>query len=195
MENETPGPVEAAAGITGRRYSSVAIVLHWTIAALVLANLYLGLFHESYAKPVAATLLRYHKAIGFTVLALTLVRLGWRLAHRPPAFDPVLKRWEAGLAASVHWLFYFVLVAVPATGWLLTSTGGRASSYFGLFTIPPLPVGHGDDAHDAFGALHQYLAYFMILLIVLHVAGALKHQFEGHRQILGRMAPFLYRTR
>lgn len=186
-------PIEAAAGITGRYYSRVAIVLHWTIAALVLANLYLGLFHDSYAKPVGTMLLRTHKAIGFTVLALTLVRLGWRLAHRPPAFDPVLKRWEAGLAAATHWLFYALLVAVPATGWLLTSSGGKGSGYFGLFTIPPLPVGRGNDAHDAFAALHQYLAYFMILLIVLHVAGALKHHFQGHRQVIGRMAPFLYR--
>ena len=181
------------AGMEGVHYSRTAIAFHWTIAALILVNLTLGIIHDSFPKPVSATMIFYHKAIGITVLVLTLLRLGWRLIHRPPPFDAVMKKWETGLARTVHWLFYGLLVAIPATGWMLTSGGGKATSWFGLFSIPALPVSRSDDAHETFQAFHQYLAYSIIALLILHVAGALKHHFEGHGQIIGRMAPWLYR--
>jgi cytochrome b561 len=88
-----------------------------------------------------------------------------------------------------------LLVAIPASGWLLTSNGGHATNVFGLFSIAPLPVSRSDDAHDLFDSLHQYLGYAMILLILLHFGGALKHHLQGHRHMIGRMAPWLYRRR
>ena len=182
--------------LEGVHYSRVAIAFHWVIAALILVNLYLGLFHDDYSKPVGAAMMFYHKSIGMTVLGLTLLRLAWRFSHRPPPFDAaVMKRWEIGLARTVHWLFYALLLAIPLSGWLLSSTGGRAIGYFGLFNIAALPVSHSDGAHDLFDTMHQLLAYGMIALIVLHVGGALKHHFEGHRHLIGRMAPWLYRRR
>ena len=177
------------------RYSRVAILLHWVIAALILVNLYLGLFHEDMSKPVRATMMFYHKSIGLTVLALTVARLAWRLGHRPPPYDAALKRWEVVLARATHWTFYILLLALPLTGWLLVSTGGRATSLFGLFDVPALPVSHADGPHDLFESLHTLFGYAMLLLVVLHVAGALKHQMEGHRHIFGRMQPWAYRGR
>jgi cytochrome b561 len=177
------------------RYSRVAIWLHWIIAALILVNLAIGLFHEDFAKPVRASMMFYHKAIGLSVLGLTLVRLGWRLGHRPPPYDAALKPWEVKLARATHWLFYALLIALPTSGWLLVSTGGRGTSLFGLFAIPALPVSHGDDAHDTFDTMHGVLGYAMLALVLLHLAGALKHHFEGHRRIVGRMAPWLDRAR
>jgi cytochrome b561 len=177
------------------RYSRVAILLHWTIAALILVNLYLGLFHEDMSKPVRATMMFYHKSIGLTVLALTLLRLAWRLGHRPPPYDAALKKWEVGLARATHWTFYVLLFALPLTGWLLISTGGKPTSVFGLFSVPALPVSRGDDAHDLFDNVHVVLGWAMLVLVVLHVAGALKHQLQGHRQVFGRMAPWAYRAR
>src|ERR1700759_5490543 len=107
-------------GLEGAHYSRTAIALHWVIAALILVNLALGLFHEDFSKPVRAGMMVYHKAIGMTVLGLTILRLAWRLTPRPPALDAAMKRWEMGLARTVHWLFYLLLLAMPATGWLLT---------------------------------------------------------------------------
>ncbi|MDB5693780.1 MAG: cytochrome b [Alphaproteobacteria bacterium] len=175
------------------RYSRVAILLHWVIAALILVNLYLGLFHEDMSKPVRATMMFYHKAIGLTVLALTLLRLAWRLAHRPPPYDAALKGWEVGVARATHWTFYALLIALPLTGWLLVSTGGKPISWFGLFDIPALPVSHADGPHDAFDTLHGLFGYAMLLLVLLHVAGAIRHQLRGHRQVFGRMAPWRVR--
>jgi cytochrome b561 len=101
-----------------------------------------------------------------------------------------------GLARATHWGFYALLLAVPLTGWLMVSTGTKPISFFGLFDVPALPVPRGgDEPHDTFATLHTLLAWTMMALIVLHVAGALKHQLQGHRQVFGRMAPWAYRSR
>ena len=183
----------AAALAPASRYSNVAIALHWLIAALVVANLFLGFFHESFGKAATPWLMFYHKAFGLTVLGLTLARLAWRLGHRPPAFDPVLKGWEVGLARLIHALFYVALLAIPLSGWLLSSSSGRATDFYGLFDIAPLPVARSDAVHDVFEEAHELLGWLMLGLLALHIAGALKHHLEGHRQLIGRMAPFLYR--
>ncbi|QAY79642.1 cytochrome b [Sphingosinicella sp. BN140058] len=181
------------AGQETARYTRVAILLHWTIAALILANLFLGFFHESFGRGATSWMMWFHKSLGMTVLGLTVLRLIWRLSHRPPAYDAVMKRWEAGLAAVIHWLFYVALIAIPLSGWLLSSSGGRVTSFFGLFDIAPLPIARRDDIRDMFEEAHELLAWSMIVLLTLHVAGALKHHLDGHRHLIGRMVPFLYR--
>jgi cytochrome b561 len=173
-----------------QRYSRTAIWLHWIIAALLIINLFLGFFHEDFEKPVRSVMMSVHKATGLTVLWLTLVRIAWRLRHRPPALDSALKPWEAGLARAVHALFYLALLAIPLSGWLLTSSGNRWTSYFGLFQVPPLPIPRSKDARELFEEMHQLLGYAMLLLVVLHVGGALKHHLQGHRHLIGRMAPW-----
>lgn len=182
-------------GQSALRYSRGAMWFHWVIAALVAANLFLGFYHESFGKAATAWMMFFHKAIGITVLGLSLARLLWRLGHRPPPFDAVLRPWEAMLARITHWLFYLLMIAIPLTGWMLSSTSGRGTDYFGLFQIAPLPVSRGDEAHDLFEELHEILAKAMLALIVLHVAGALKHHLQGHRHLIGRMGPWLYRER
>jgi cytochrome b561 len=173
------------------RYSRVAVWLHWLIALLIAVNLLLGFFHEDFDKPVRSAMMDVHKSTGLTILLLSLARLAWRLGHRPPPFDPAMKAWEVGVARLVHWLFYLLLVALPLTGWMIVSTRGRATSWFGLFDVSPLPVAQGDDIHEFFEEAHEFLAYGILALLALHVAGALKHHFEGHRHRIGRMAPWV----
>jgi cytochrome b561 len=172
------------------RYSRVAVWLHWIIAVLIVVNLLLGYFREDFDRPVRSAMMNLHKATGLTLLVLTLVRIAWRLGHRPPPFDPVLKRWEAGLARSIHWLFYAMLIALPLSGWLVVSTGGRATSWFGLFEVAPLPVSRSDDSHELMEEVHKLLGYGMLALLALHILGALKHHLEGHRHLIRRMAPW-----
>jgi cytochrome b561 len=173
------------------RYSRIAVWLHWVIALLIVVNLLLGFFHEDFDKPVSAAMMSVHKASGLTILVLSLARLGWRLAHRPPPFDAAMKAWEKGVARLVHWLFYLLLVALPLTGWTIVSTRGRATSWFGLFDVAALPVARSDGLHEFFEETHKFLAYGILVLLALHVGGALKHHFEGHRHLIGRMAPWL----
>jgi cytochrome b561 len=178
-----------------QRYSRTAIWLHWVIAVLLIANLFLGFFHEDFDKPVRSAMMNVHKATGLTVLWLTLVRIAWRLRHRPPAFDAALRPWETGLARAVHGLFYVALLVIPLSGWLLSSTSNRSTSYFGLFQVAPLPISRSKDTHELFEEMHQLLGYFMLLLIVLHVGGALKHHLQGRRHLIGRMTPWAPRAR
>lgn len=175
------------------RYSRVAMWLHWIIALLVILNLLLGFYHEDFDKPVRSAMMTVHKATGLTILVLTLIRLAWRLGHRPPPFDPVMKAWEVGLARALHWLFYALLIVMPLTGWLVVSTSGRVTSWFGLFDVAPLPVTRSEDAHELMEEVHKYLGYGMLALLALHVGGALKHHLAGHRHLIGRMAPWARR--
>ena len=184
----------SAAAMTGRetaRYTGVAVALHWLIAALIVLNLLLGFFHDDVAKAARGTVMMVHKSTGFTILALSLARLAWRLTHRPPSADAALQRWEAGLAAATQWVFYALMIALPLSGWILSSGGGRATHWFNLFTIPPLAVSKAT-GHQ-FGDIHEYLGWTMLVLLLLHVAGALSHHLRGHRQVLGRMTPWMGR--
>lgn len=174
------------------RYSRVAVWLHWIIALLIVFNLLLGFYREEFDRPVRSVIMGWHKSIGFTVIALTLARILWRFTHRPPPFDPAMKNWEAGLARLVHGLFYLLLLAIPLSGWLIVSTGERVNptNFYWLFNIAPLPVAPGEDLHELAEEAHELLGYAMLVLLALHVGGAVKHHLEGHRHLIGRMSPW-----
>jgi len=175
------------------RYSWGAIWLHWSIAALVLVNLALGLFHESLLDGIK-WVIPIHKSIGVTVLALTLLRLGWRLTHRPPPLPADMTGWERTAAKAVHWAFYALLLALPLTGWMLSSDPARLRpmAWFWLFPIPPLPVS-GAAARLGHN-LHGMIAYVILALVALHIVAALRHHLLLRDAVLGRMAPGLNRN-
>ncbi|WP_404367611.1 cytochrome b [Sphingomonas sp. MMS24-J45] len=172
------------------RYTRGAILLHWAIAALVLVNLTIGLLHESLLRGVAGAM-PLHLSIGIAVLALSLARIGWRLAYRPPPPPIALSALERRAAAATHIGFYALLLILPLTGWMLVS--GKPTSkpfgWFGLFDVPPLPVTRAVSgvAHQA----HGVLGYAMAALVLLHVAAALRHHFVLRDGVLARMIPVL----
>jgi cytochrome b561 len=98
------------------RYSTGAIILHWATAALILFNLTTGFFHHAVPKAIWA----FHVSSGITILALTVIRIAWRLTHRPPPMLP-MAAWEKGLAHLVHFCFYLALLFAPLTGWAMVS--------------------------------------------------------------------------
>lgn len=167
------------------RYSTGAIILHWLIAALVILNVALALYAKGLPRPDRLSVVMTHAAIGLTVLLLTIVRVGWRLTHRPPPIAPWLKPWERHLAHSVHVAVYVLIVSVPLMGWFMASAGGRTVSIFGLFGVAPLPLPAA--AAPNLKTMHVTLAYLMIGLVGLHIAGALKHQFISRDGELARM--------
>lgn len=173
------------------RYSSVAIAFHWTIALLVIVNLVIGIGHESI--PTLRAWMGAHKAIGITVLALTLGRVAWRLAHRPPPLPGGTPAWEHVAAHATHWSLYALMLAMPLTGWALVSGPGarRPLSWFGLFDVPLLPVA-GTTA-DMADTIHVLLGWLMLALVALHVAAALRHHLILRDHVLARMAPVLRR--
>jgi cytochrome b561 len=184
-----------ALSLEGERYSRAAMWFHWIIAALIIVNLLLGFFRGEFDREARGTVMFLHKSTGFAILALSLARLGWRLTHRPPAFDPVLARWEVALARAAHGLFYVLMIVIPVTGWLVVSRSGKPTSIFGLVDVPALPFARTEGAHELWEGVHGNLGWAIVALIVLHVAGALKHHLQGHRHLVGRMGPWLYRQR
>jgi len=167
------------------RYSGGAILLHWLIAALLLANVVIAFTMED-----ARELMPLHKSLGITVLVLTLVRIGWRLTHAAPPLPAALAAWERIAARVTHGAFYLLLLVMPLLGWASASSGKWGTgALFGIIPWFDLPIGKSHDLHEAMGEAHELAAYLTIALIVLHVAGALKHQLIDRNGMLARMLP------
>ena len=180
-----------AAQLRSDRYSTVAIWFHWTIALLVILNLAVGLLHDSV--PALRAWMGAHQALGLAILALTAARIAWRLAHRPPPLPARTPGWERGLAHTTHAVLYLLMIAMPLTGWMMVSGGGKPGGVgiFGLFTVPYLPVSKatGHLGHSA----HGVLGWVMLGLVVLHIGAALRHHLLLRDPVLTRMAPGLRR--
>ena len=174
----------------GARYSGAAMLLHWLIAIAVIVNWRLAEGAEHGSREDAAALMATHKAIGMTILALTLVRLAWRLAHPVIVRTRDLKVWERVLAKTVHVTFYVLLIGLPMLGWIASSSFGKPVDWFGVFQIPALPVGRSEDTGETLFDIHHTLGGIMVWLIALHFAGALKHTFWDRDGTLWRMLPF-----
>lgn len=172
------------------RYSTGAILLHWLIAIAVIVNWRIAEAAEHLAGPEKSAIMANHKALGITILILTLLRLAWRFVKRPPPLASTLKPWEAGLAKTVHLLFYVLLIGLPLGGWLANSFFGQGVNVFGLFTLPALPVGQNPDTGEGIFEVHATLGTVMLVLIALHVLGALKHHFLDKDGNIYRMLPF-----
>lgn len=175
------------------RYSSVSLILHWIIALAVVVQVALIVAHEATEGPLSREFVQMHKAVGLTILVLTLGRIGWRLANPLIALPAEMPKWERLLSRTTQLLFYVVLLVMPLSGWLASSAGGRAISWFGLFQWPLLPIGGGREAAGRFMDVHEAAAILLFLLIFLHVAGALKHQFINRDNVLHRMIPLIPR--
>src|SRR5690349_24808748 len=122
------------------RYNAVARAFHAVIAVLVIANLAIGLLHESLEKTV--NLMPLHKSIGLTVLAVSVARLLWRFTWTTPAYEPALGRVDLALAKAVHVALYALIVLMPLTGWIMSSPGPRPLAWFGL-AVPKFAVVKG----------------------------------------------------
>jgi len=168
-----------------RRYSRVAILLHWLLAFGMVCQLALGFAMPKDESGFAAYQL--HKSIGIAILLLTLVRLGWRLVRRPP--PPVERGLGGVLASAVHWGFYAVLILGPLTGWVLVSSAPVQvpTLLFGTVPWPHLPVPAA--VNGASEEVHELLGWVAIGLLALHVAGALRHHLILRDGLLERMAP------
>ncbi|NWG91671.1 MAG: cytochrome b [Parvularculaceae bacterium] len=186
------------------RYTRVAIALHWLIALMVIGQLAGGFYMHNLPDAKAELkfeLYQWHKSFGVTIMLLTLVRLAWRLTHKPPPLPAAMPQWEKIAARGAHIGFYILLIAMPFVGWLVVSSSPFADSVqtylFGVVHWPHLPffenvADRKGLSHD-FAELHEYLAFAMIGLLGLHVAAALKHQFVNKDAVLSHMVPFLKR--
>lgn len=173
---------------SGSSYSSTAMWLHWIIAFLVFATLPLGWYGAEHADPAGQKAIAIHKPLGIAILLLTLVRVWWRLRHKPPPLPGSVAAVLRGIAWTTHTLFYVLLLALPLTGWWMTSAAPDRHAFgFGPFEVPFLPVPQrAGPAHF----IHVRLAWLMIALVGLHILAALKHAtMDDENEVMPRMLP------
>ncbi len=159
------------------RYSIGAMLFHWVIAVLVIVNWRIAEGAEHLEGAAKAAAIAPHKAIGITILVLTVLRLLWRFTHKVPPMPDEMAAWERVLAKTVHTIFYVMLIGLPIGGWLAGSFASIPIDYFGLFTVPTLPVEQNYETAGAIIEQHATGGKVLLILVALHVLGALKHTF------------------
>ena len=175
---------------TSDRWGPVSQALHWLIVLMILGLAIAGLTMGELPKtPKYFWVYTAHKSMGLTVLALVLVRIGWRLyagAPKPVAGTPT---WQERIATVTHWLLYALILAMPLSGWLYDSASGlRPFRWFGLFDVPKL-IAPNDALRDASHAAHEWLFWVLVALVALHAAAAFYHHLFLRDATLTRMLP------
>ena len=181
------------------RYTRTAMVLHWLVALLVIGNLgfvwIIGWFPDTMVRPLIDT----HKSVGLTVLGLVLLRILWRLSHRPPPLPADYPRTERATAHATHILLYGLILAMPITGWIHDSAFKAAAAHplrifwiipwFRIGAIADLPPAQKEAVHAFWFSAHAYLSFVLMALLALHLLGVLKHQLFDDDKVLSRMLP------
>lgn len=175
--------------ISAPRYTKVAIWLHWLIGFAVIANIGLAMLTEDMPREAHRAAMAVHKALGMAILALTVLRILWRLTHKAPPLPVGMRTWERWTSGLVHFFFYVLLILLPLSGWVWMSAADRPIDFFGLFTIPSI-VAPSEEAADVLHDRHETLGLMMLALVALHFLAALKHQFVDRDRLFSRMNPF-----
>jgi cytochrome b561 len=192
-----------------QRYNKVAVILHWLIAFGIFSMLafgwYMAELPKDAPKQMAFDLFDFgiytlqlseeasprtfyfglHKSIGITLLALIIIRFFWRLTHKPPAMLSSYKPFERKLATGVHHLLYLMMFAVPLTGLIMAAASQYGAKWFDVTIIP------GFDSpmvRDIFHEAHEIAGVLIVAILVLHIAGALKHKIIDKDDTMKRMS-------
>lgn len=191
------------------RYTKTAVVLHWLIALGIFAMFALGWFMTGLpkeapkaaaydlfnwgvytwqlAEPVSPRTFYFnlHKSLGVTLLALILIRVLWRISHKPPAYLSSLQAWEKKLATGTHHLLYLLMIGIPTSGLVMSAYSKYGVKWFGI----PFIKGLDNNAmREVYLNIHVLLGWVALLFVALHIAGALKHKFIDKDETLKRMS-------
>jgi cytochrome b561 len=169
----------------------VSVLLHWVLGAALIATFALGLYMADLPfSPQRLQLYSWHKWAGVVLLVLAFVRLFWRLTHRPPdlplEIEAAMPGWQRWAHRATHVGLYALFFAVPLLGWAFSSAAGFPVVLFGVVPLPDfVPVNEG--LADVLKAVHKFAALGMAALVLLHVAGAIKHQLIDRDGLMARM--------
>ncbi|MGA2189577.1 MAG: cytochrome b [Steroidobacteraceae bacterium] len=171
-------------------YTKVAVYLHWVMALFILLNLSVGFFMETFANPSPQrnNVLFYHASIGMLIFVLAVLRLGWRLAHRPPPMPQSISKAQQTAAHGLHWVLYLLILVQPISGYVHRMAGNHLVSFFGLFNLPVL-IGKNEPLRLLTDTIHDSGAIIIAILVAGHIAAALKHRLFDRDLVLQRMIP------
>ena len=184
-------PTPATPTSASQSFTAVAIGLHWLIAFAIIGSFALGLYmHELPLSPQKLKLYSWHKWAGVTIFLFVVLRLAWRLTHRPPELPAGMPAWQRQVAELTHVLLYGLMFAVPLSGWLMSSAKGFPTVWFGVVTLPDL-LDKNKELGDVLQQVHELLNFGMAGLVLAHLGASLKHHFIDRDDVLSRMLPFL----
>ena len=170
-------------------YTKTAKSLHWLMAILLFGLLALGFYmHDLPLSPQKLQLFSWHKWAGVTAFLLVLIRLAWRIGHRPPPLPPGMPKLMQLVAHAGHLALYVLMLAIPLSGWLMSSAKGFQTVYFGVLPIPDL-LTKNKELGDLLQTVHMSLNLLFVVVIAGHIGAALKHHFFDKDDILTRMLP------
>jgi cytochrome b561 len=177
---------------TRERLTPTTVWLHWAVAAVMLGMIAFGMYAEELPKgPGKSALIGLHKAIGVVFIPLAAARLAWRWNQGFPPYLSDLRAWEKAAAKGIHMFLIFATVAIPLAGMVMSIGAAKPINVFGLFTIPALAEPN-TTIRAVGGFLHAYISCGVIAVVLVHVAGALKHELADRdgtfRRILGLRA-------
>ncbi|MFM1980930.1 MAG: hypothetical protein RLZ68_2195 [Pseudomonadota bacterium] len=177
------------------RYHYISIVFHWVLGLALVTIFAMGLYMADLPfSPQRLKLYNWHKWAGVTILALSALRLVWRLVKRPPALpakvQAAMPAWQGTAYHATHILMYALFFAVPLIGWAYSSAAGFPIVAFGVLPLPDfVPV--SKELAELIKPWHEISAFGLAALVLLHVAAALKHHFIDRDGLLQRMVPWL----
>lgn len=171
---------------TPAHFNGLARLLHWTMAALILAMLFIGIAMVG-SISLRPTLIALHIPLGVAIFVLACVRLINRLRHSPPPLPSDLPRWQLLSAHASHWLLYALMLAMPLIGWAMLSAGGYPITLWAGFTLPPIAP-HDPLVYSVLRTAHTWLALLLFATILTHIAAALFHAWVRRDGVFSAMA-------
>jgi cytochrome b561 len=176
-----------------KRYSTVAIVLHWLLGLSIFAMFGIGIYMSDLPfSPLRLKLYNYHKWAGITFLILSVLRLVWRLVNKPPALPKAIEQampnWQTKVYHATHYALYALFFAVPLIGWAYSSAAGFPIVLFGVLPLPDFMAVDKEFAKQI-KELHEVSAFALVGLALLHIGAALKHHFIDKDGLVSRMLP------
>jgi cytochrome b561 len=170
-------------------YPATSKWLHWLVAACVLTTVPVAIAMTNVEKgPNQDFLYNFHKSLGVLILLLMTLRLINRLAVGAPIPEPGIEPWQKAVSSAVHTALYVLLFAMPIVGYIANSAYGAATPFFGLFNLPAA-VGQNEALSKQLFAIHRWVGWLVVVIVLLHVGAALYHYFARRDTVLQRMLP------
>lgn len=170
-------------------YGAIVKFFHWLISMMVFVLLISGIIQINISdKPTVFFLFTWHKTVGLIVLALMVGRIGWRFVNVTPALDHI-PTWQRIASRLAHFAFYFLLIAMPLSGWIMSTASAHIPHLFGLYLFPMPGIPSSKPLAHTAETLHMIFAISIVTILSLHILAALRHHFMLKDNVLRRMLP------
>ena len=172
---------------TRTHFSPLARLLHWTMAPLIIAMLFIGVGMVATVSRAHNTLIAIHRPLGMALLLLVVLRVGVRITRGSPPLPDDIPTPQRFAAKASHLVLYVLMAAMPLIGWAMLSAAGYPVTLYGPLHLPPIAP-HNVELFALLRALHTWLAFALFATVLLHLAAALFHGLVRRDGVFSSMA-------